>query len=163
MNQKIHSIKGYWRGRPQAVLHDGGRNVPAVATTNQKDWGSTISAKSSETDSTSTPWVQVIIPDDPTLVGKNVTCDLDMNVTYPAFTGGSNFQTTTSRMSRSVSLALAPTTGAGVSYNGWWWQGTVAGMAVMLVCTIILVKAARRLQRQAKPTRVLTPAAPAAV
>jgi hypothetical protein len=50
-----------------------------------------------------------------------------------------------------------------VSYNGWWWQGTVAGMAVMLVCTIILVKAARRLQRQANPTRVLTPAAPAAV
>jgi hypothetical protein len=134
-----------------------------VATTNQKDWGSTISAKSSEKDSTSTPWVTVIIPDDPTLVGKNVTCDLDMNVTYPMFTGGSNFQTTTARMSRSLSLALAPTPGAGGNYSTWWWEGTVAGMAVMLVCTVMLVKGARRLQKQAKPTRVLTPAAPAVV
>jgi hypothetical protein len=163
MNEKIHSIKSYWRGRPEAVLHDGGRIVPAVATTNQNDWGSTINAKSSEKDGSSTPWVKVTIPDDPTLVGKNVTCDLKLNVTYPAFTGGSNFQTTASKMSRSLSLALAPTPGAGGSYSGWWWEGTVGGMVVMLVCTVVLVKSARRLQRQAKPTRVLTPGAPAAV
>jgi hypothetical protein len=163
MNEKIHSIKGYWRGKPQVVLHDGGREVMAFATANQNDWGSTISAKSSEKDSTSTPWVAVTIPEDPTLVGKNITCEMNLNVTYPAFSGGSSFQTTTSKMSRNVSLALAPTIGAGDSYNSWWWEGTVGGMAVVLVCTLLLKDAARRLQKQAKPTRVLTPAAPAAV
>ena len=39
MNDKISSIKGYWRGRPNVTVHEeGGRKIPASATTNQNDW-----------------------------------------------------------------------------------------------------------------------------
>ena len=164
MNEKIHSIKGYWRGRPQVVLHESGpdgRSLAVEATTNQKEWSSTIHAKSSEKDSSTTPWVRVSLPQDSSLAGKTVTCDIGLNVTYPAYTGSKSFQTTSSNMARSVTLALAPTIGAGRSYDGWWWEGTVGGMGLILVCTVMLVRSARGLQKSAKPTRLLNPATPA--
>jgi hypothetical protein len=164
MDGKITSIKGYWRGRPQVAMHEAGsagRTFPVTATTNQNDWGSTISAKSSEKNSSATPWVNVLVPEDASLAGKTATCDIQMNVEYPALAGSSNFQRTTSKMHKSVTMQLAPAAGAGSNYNEWWWEGTVGGMALILLCVLFLQGSARGLARQARPTRLLGPAAPA--
>jgi hypothetical protein len=162
MNGKIHSIKSYWRGRPSAVVRAEGENartLAATARTNDNRWGSTISAKSSEKDSTSTPWVEVTLPADADTLGKQVTADLRIDVEYPHYTGSSSYQTVRDHMERSVPLRLA-SAGAGTAYDQWWWQGTVAAMGLVLVCELILAGGARRLRRQAKPVRAIMPDAP---
>ena len=107
------------------------------ATTNQNDWGREIRAKSSEKHSNSTPWVSVTMPDDPALGGKTVGCDVVLGVEYPEVTGSSDFQTVARKMDRNLTLQLAATPGAGRSYDSWWWEGTVGGMVLLLVCALI--------------------------
>jgi hypothetical protein len=162
LKDTIHSVKGYWRGRPTAQLRGegaGGRTLPAVAKTNDNTWGDSIRAKSSEKDSSSTPWVAVTLPADADALGKQVTCDIHIDVSYPQFTGSSNFATVRNEMGRSVPLRLA-SPGAGEAYDQWWWMGTVGAMGVILLCDLILRAGARSLRRQAKPIRVVAPVQP---
>jgi hypothetical protein len=156
MNDSISSVKGYWRGDPQVVLKDGDRRLPAKATTNSNNWGGTIYAKSSEKSTSSKPWVALTVPSEPKLAGKTVGCDIDLAVEYPASAGGSSFRTTSSKMHRSVSLALAPAN-AGDAYTALWWTGTVAGVVLVLLAGLLLVGAARAFQRRARPTQVFSP------
>jgi hypothetical protein len=153
MKQSISSIKGFWRGQPQVVLKDGDRKITARATTNDNNWGGTIYAKSSEKSTSSTPWVALTVPNDKKLAGKKVGCDIDLAVEYPASMGSSSFQTTSTKMHRSVRLDLAPA-GAGESYEGLWWGCTGAGLVVVLVAALLLVGATRALRSLARPTQV---------
>src|SRR5207237_839313 len=71
-HHKITSVKGYWRGEPDVVLHDEAANtfITTTARTNDNTWGDRISVESREKSNTSTPWVEVEIPNDPSLAGK---------------------------------------------------------------------------------------------
>jgi hypothetical protein len=42
------------------------------------------------------------------------------------------------------------------SYVSLWWQSTLTGMGLTLLCSIFLVKIARVYQRQANPTKVFS-------
>lgn len=155
MDGKIESIKSYWRGKADARIREGTHTYPATTSTNQKDWGTTIHAKSSEKSSSSTPWVGVTLPNEAGLAGKAVNCDIQLNVQFPQMQGSGTFTTASKSMQRTVGLNLAPV-GAGTSYTSLWWQYTLAGMALLLVCSIFLVRIARALQRQAPPTKIFT-------
>ena len=156
MDDRINSVKGYWRGSPNALLQtpDGKPIMEANATTNQNDWGSSISAKSSEKNTGSTPWVEVTLPaaGKKDLAGQTVHCVLDLKVDFPEMQGSSNFVTHHSTMSRTVDIRVAPA-GSGTRYNQWWWESSLVGAFLVVACGIILVKAARALQRRATPTR----------
>ena len=163
MTEQITSIKGYWRGSPKAVVYDAasaGKKFAVIATTEHNDWGSSISAKSSEKNSKKTPWVRVALPDDPDLAGKSLMCDIDLEVAYPAAVDSSSFRTYSSNLRRSVQLHLAASIRAGEMYNGWWWKGTVLAMGMVSACGLLLIRSARQFQREAKPARVLVPAQP---
>lgn len=160
MTEKIESIKGYWRGKADAQIREGTRSLPATTKTNQNDWGMTIHAKSSEKSSNSTPWVGVTVPADATLGGKPVSCDIKLAVEFPHMQGSSTFMTHARVMQRNVSLNLAPA-GAGKSYVSLWWQSTLAGAGLTLLCSIFLVRVARAYQRTANPTKVFNADAPA--
>jgi hypothetical protein len=41
-------------------------------------------------------------------------------------------------------------------YVSLWWQSTLTGMGLTLLCSIFLVKIARVYQRQANPTKVFS-------
>jgi len=160
MPEKIQSVKSYWRGQPIVTMRSGAAGVtPLAAETNSNTWSGTIRAKSSEKNGTSTPWVRLTLPDDAALAGKTVECDILLKVEYPA-ASGSTYQTATKSFHRTVSLTLAPPR-AGGRYNATWWQATSAATGLTLLAGIVLVAAARALQRQANPTRALVPAAPA--
>lgn len=153
LQDKIESIKGYWRGQAVAQLREGGRTFPALTTTNQNDWGSTIQAKSSEKHSTTKPWVGITVPSDPALAGKVVDCGIQLKVQYPRAYGSGSFDTPTATMQRSVNLTLAPA-GAGEAYTTQWWQDTLAAMGLVLFCSVALVLIARAFQRRAHPSGV---------
>jgi hypothetical protein len=156
MNQSISSIKGYWRGSPEATIKAGDKSLQAKAKTNDNSWGGTIMAKSSEKSNSSTPWVAVTLPNAKTLANKTVGCDIDLSVTYPESYGGSSFRTTSSKMHRSLKLDLADA-GAGDTYAVMWWAGTLGAIFVALLSGVLLVVAARALRSKAHPTQVFWP------
>ena len=159
MDERIHSVKGYWRGRPEVTIQDTlagptADKVRILAVANQNDWGSVIEVKGSEKSSASRPWVSFTLPDDHALAGKTLTCDIAMDVEYPEVRGDSSFMTEEISLGRSITVRAAPA-GAGVLYATWWWQGTVAGMGLLLFASVALQRSARAWQRRAKPVRLL--------
>ena len=154
MEDSIESIKGYWKGRPQAtVTGPQGFALTADATTNENNWGNSISAKSSEKRSTSHPWVEVTIPSRPELAGQPAKVAIDLDVLYPHLTDSNSFNEDKKKMHRTVSVQLAGI-GAGDEYNRLWWAATAGGMALLLMCGQVLRGSARNLQRSAGPARV---------
>jgi hypothetical protein len=154
MEDSIQSIKGYWRGHPRAAVKAaGGAPMSADATTNDNQWGASISAKSSEKSSTSHPWVAVTIPADPVLANQTVQCRVDLSVVYPHSDGSSSFEEQERAMSRTVDVRLGPP-GAGGQYDTLWWAGSAGGMGLLLMCGQVLRGSARNLQRSAGPVRL---------
>jgi hypothetical protein len=157
MSDAIHSIKGFWRGHPRvAIQTKDGQSLPAQARTNQNDWGGTISAKSSEKNSKTTPWVEPTFPDKPELANQTVVCAIDLDVESPEMTGSSTYNTVEHTMHRSLNVQMADP-GAGSKYNSNWWQGTAIGMALILISGQILRIGARGLQKRANPTKIFPP------
>ncbi len=155
MPTKISSIKGYWRGQPNVLARpeDGqGIEVAVPATTNENSWSGTIYAKSTEESSSRTPWVELSVPNQADLAGKPVTFAIDLEVTYPVVMGNSMFSEQTSNLRHSVTLRMAPP-GAGSTYRSFGWTGTLGGLAAVLVAGIMLMVAARSLERTANPAR----------
>ena len=116
MTDTISSVKSYWRGSPSVLLTDPatGKTAPANATTNQNDWGNTISAKSDEKDNSSTPWIELTLPADTDFPQHNVACHIDLNIEYPHMAGVSTFEVLKQHMNRDLTLHLAPP-GAGTA------------------------------------------------
>ena len=155
MADSITSIKGFWRGTPQASLRTDDSLVPMKIDShaNQNDWGSTIYAKSDEKTNHSHPWVEVTLPSNAALAGKTVTCHIALEVEFPEFVGNGTFNVTRRHTERDVSIQLAPP-GAGGQYNGTWWTCTTVALVLVLADSIVLAILARRYRRQAKPTQV---------
>jgi hypothetical protein len=157
MRHSISSIKGYWRGRPEAtMLIDGGGPAQNVgASTAGGAWGSTISAQSTETSGSATPKVTVDIPLDVSLAGQRGTVDIDLDVEYPvASLASKTFRVVTTHMHDSFSIQLASELEAGVKYSTAWWKGTLVASALILLGALGLFVAGGRMQRRANPTRV---------
>jgi hypothetical protein len=156
MQQSISSIKGYWRGEVKATLlpldTPQARPIPITGTTNQNSWSGTIEVKSSEKSDSSTPWVELTMPVD-NLAGKTVQCAIKLHLQYPQDQGNSKYRTISSTMVRTLNIELAPA-GAGTRYTNWWWESTLAGVAMTIFAGAVLVRSARALQRRATPTRV---------
>ncbi|HEX8916041.1 MAG TPA: hypothetical protein VF796_27080, partial [Humisphaera sp.] len=153
MNEKIESVKGYWRGTPRVTATvPGGPPIPLECSTNQKDWGSSISAKSSEKSSSSTLWVELTMPPRPELAGTTVKCDVALDVIYPKSVGSSTFDEMEKTITQPIEIRTA-TANAGGQYNSMWWLGTAGGAGLILVCGQILRAAADAYAKQARPTR----------
>src|SRR5262249_25627083 len=111
--EKIASIKGYWTAVATAVrATNADRLGPAggqlTAPSPEASRGSFLTAKSSEKDSRSTPWVDVRAPDDPSLAGKSADLEVGLMAQYPAVTGPRQFGTRESAFTRPARLAMAP-------------------------------------------------------
>lgn len=156
MPEKISSIKSYWRGTPDVALTPEGSTdeVQVEAKANQNDWGHSISAKSSETRSTSHPWLELMIPDDAKLANKAAQADMILEVQYPEVVDSSNFVTKHQVMHEKGTLHLAAAN-AGHEYNSLWWEGAGLAVALMIIAGLFLTSAAKSLRTRAIPTRVM--------
>lgn len=153
MDEKIESVKGYWRGKPRVTATvAGGPPIELECSTNQNDWGSTIRAKSSEKSSSSTLWVQLAVPNRPELANTTVRCDVSMDVVYPKSDGSRGFDEVEKTIRQPVEIRTAAAN-AGGTYNSTWWLGTAGGAGLILVCGQILRASADAYVKQAKPTR----------
>jgi hypothetical protein len=163
MPQSISSIKSYWRGTPDVALTPEGSTdeIQVAAKANQNDWGHSISAKSSETRSTSHPWLELTIPNDAKLANKTAQADMILEVQYPELADSSSFVTKHQVMHEKAAMHLAAAH-AGHEYNSLWWEGASLAALLVIAGSVFLTSAAKGMRTRAIPTRVLSAdAAPA--
>jgi hypothetical protein len=150
---RINSIKGYWNGTARVVakLSKGDTiNIPAESSTTT--WGDSISAKSSETSSSRSLWVQLRLPANVSLEGDTLLCNIDLAVTYPVAQGG-KFENHSQKFSHREQLVVA-SANAGRTYTLAWWASSLGGGVLWLVLGLVLIGLARAYKRRALPTKV---------
>jgi hypothetical protein len=131
--ETITAVKSTWNGVGGGRIANGA-SLPLETesglhvTSHTDSWGSTIRVKSSEKNSSFTPWVDVQAPAVAALAGKRLDLKLSVHVTYPAMeASGSTWRERSRDISRDTTLALA-TPGAGRTYETLWYFGTLAGL-----------------------------------
>jgi hypothetical protein len=155
---KIQSIKGYWKGKPYAVVANaaevGLRNPALSARSKDNVWGNKIEAKSDETASRSTLWAEITVPDEAELAGKTLAVRLRMDTSYPRMRGNDRFEEVRQRFQHQAELYLA-SPHAGQQYRLAWWVGGLGGAAAVVLASLWLMRVSRSLRKQANPTRVI--------
>src|SRR5262249_25168798 len=131
--KKIGCVKGLWKGTATvgvANAQDLGLAVQTLsATTNNAEWGNTISAKSSEKHSNKTPWAKVQLPNDPSLVGKTLKLNLALNVSYPV-AQGNRFNTHQETIGHQATLIMSRP-GAGKTFRSLWFACLFLGLSLL--------------------------------
>lgn len=158
------SVKGFWRGSPNVLMHTRGapaQHLLLTAATSDDTWASTIYAESKDQDKECRPWVRLQIPADSSLAGQAVDCDIRLDADYPAvMTGTGSFAVQHATLNRTETLHLA-TPGAGQTYAALSSASYAGAGALLLMCGAVLMHATRALRRRALPTALLSSAFPA--
>jgi hypothetical protein len=157
---KISSVKGYWNAAAtvEATRADEPNvSIPVQASSKNASWGNSISAKSSEKDSSSTLWISLRLPPGQDLAGKVLNLKLNLAVTYPkASPDGTRFDTRQQTVSETASLRLAAPK-AGALYTRMWWMGILGGGGFGLIVALYLISTANAGKKQALPTSIYAP------
>lgn len=153
-DQKIQSLKGYWRGNVLIVVQNEGDfdQLPQLrGDTKQSIWGDTISGKSVRNESNAM-WAEVTLPDDPALAGKTLELRLEVQATYPLELNG-GFDDLTDRFIHQEILQLS-----GVNSGTLYWQSWIFGQLGSIVLLIaagsVLCAKARALKAVANPPAI---------
>ncbi len=147
-DQRIESLKGYWRGKgAAAIVGEEGLGEDGVllceVATKDNDWGQTISVKSSEKRQTSTIYAGITIPGEAALAGKTVSLIARLVYQYPHLTGSNSFEVTDGHIEERPALTLSGP-GAGTAYNRNSWLGIMGGgLLLLLGCAGLAVRAGR--------------------
>ncbi len=144
----IQSIYGLWTGEALAQVANSaetGATMNGVeATTRTETWGERLDLYVR----TTTPWVDVTIPDSAGLAGKTLQLDLFLNIRYPEEDGPLAFKEVSQTIRSSATLRLAPL-GAGEFYSRASCWCVIGSVGLMLFGTLWLHYAAERLRKQA--------------
>jgi hypothetical protein len=156
---EIHSLKGYWTGRAEAWLDVGdGDTAPRAiaATTNERDWSSFITYKSSESRVRERLWVALVLPPDPELAGLDATVHVALDAVWPEESLDS-FDERTRSFAHDAPLRLAPP-GAGALYADLFRAGFGGGGVLLVLASLWLARQARAFARSGHAHRVVGPA-----
>jgi hypothetical protein len=155
--EKVQSVKGYWTGTALAEVANwqelGLGSARLTADTRQANWGESISVKSSEKNSNSSLWVRVQVPPTPDLAGKTMKVQMKLAVSFPAMSGGNNYENKSAAYSHTADIKLA-SPGAGAEYKSLWWTGSLGGGTLLLATNVWLAFLAGGLRNLALPTKV---------
>ncbi len=157
---KISSVKSNWYGAPVVMARPADKpdaapwNIPATAK--QDNWGDHLSVKSSETDSSSTLWVRIKVPEKgQAQAGQTLHLDISMPYSYPKMQGAGVFNVESGVANHSTDVVLSEA-GAGQLYNNIWWIGIGVGISLFLLGTYYLARCANNDCKLAIPTKVST-------
>lgn len=136
----LSSIKGYWKGRVSAEM-DGQK---LAATTNDNNWGNSISVKSSEKSSSVSLWTTLDMPAE---AKPRSDAHLALKVAYvaPVMSGSDHFREEEGTVDESPLVKLADA-GAGSTYRSLGWMAVWVGSGLLIAAGCLLGKQADRLQ-----------------
>jgi hypothetical protein len=160
----VSSVKGYWGGTATIKCSNakdlGASAARFTATTKESSWGSSISVKSSEKNSSSTLWADVHAPDEEELAGKSASLVVDLSVSYPSIVGSSSFSNSSGKYQASTIVELA-SPGAGGTYRTLWWGGMIVGALLSAIGSFLFFNMAKGM-RTGTPARCFPLEPPAA-
>jgi hypothetical protein len=161
---KVTSVKGLWAGRPVVKVVNykelGLANDMLQASSNNDNWGMTISVDSKSKESTITPWVRIQVPDSKSLEDKKLELDINMDVQYPQLKGSTSWDPAQRQMTRQHKTLLLASSRAGSRYRSWWWSGFLGGACLTLVGGFMLLQLCRGMRQRALPTQIYVPGEP---
>ncbi|MFO0879359.1 MAG: hypothetical protein U0840_18590 [Gemmataceae bacterium] len=158
-SEKLSSVKAYWNGNPRVTVlnaNDVGGPVTIGATSKTDSWGNTISVKSSEKNSSFTPWARLAIPADPRLAGKTLQLQIDMTVNFPKVMGSNTWQQSSQNVTQKTTLTLSAP-GRGGLYKTSFWAGFVGGCALLFLGAGLLPVFSNAFGKTAHPTDIFVP------
>jgi hypothetical protein len=164
-NDSVTSVKGLWNGQPRVTVVNAGELGPGgpvavAATSNNDNWGNSISVSSKESKTKSpTLWARVQLPADPRLAGQTLQLRIDMNVSYPALTGDKSWQPQTKAASHTTTLRLS-SAGSGTLYKLSFWLGFLGGCGLVFLAGGLLPGFSSGFRKKALPTRIFVPEDP---
>lgn len=154
-DQKITSLKSYWRGSVGVTVTNpdevGGQHAFS-AKTKSSSWGNTISGKSVSNE-TKAMYAEVTVPSSDELAGKAVDLQLNANVSYP-IAMGNMFDDRSGTFSHTQTLKLS-SAGSGTTYWQSWIFGQLAALLLVLVGGFFLIATANKLVATANPPNLL--------
>ena len=146
MPEQIASVKGYWRGKPSAEVTNAeelGLSTGALpATTNESTWSGTISVKSSEKSSHSSPWIKFTLPGEQTLANKVANLRLKLAAEFPQMRGTNTYGEVRKDFTADTDLRLAASNAGGL-YQGLWYGGLAGSIVLLALTTFLLCRHAR--------------------
>ncbi|MBS0660384.1 MAG: hypothetical protein JSR82_19350 [Verrucomicrobia bacterium] len=163
MESGFQSVKGIWTGDASVQVANPKDLPPGdsrfAASTNKGSWGGTIRVKSSEKNSSRTPYVDITAPNNPALAGKTIELKTKVVATYPKMLG-SGYTDSRSTFERAVTVKLAPP-GAGATYKTIWGTTLSVGILIITVVGILTWRAVGARSRNTQ-TRLIPTEQPAA-
>lgn len=154
-DQKIQSLKGYWRGSAAAEVQNAGELALAQNTfrgeTKKSNWGDSISSDSSS-NSSNKMWMKLEFPDDEKLANQTLDLNLSVNATYP-FAMGNVFDDKRGNYTKSAVVTLS-SPGSGTLYHRLWWMGQIVVIGLFIVAGAVLLGTCRALRSRGNPVAV---------
>ena len=151
----ISSVKGHWGGTATVKCSNakdlGAAGARFTATSRESSWGSSINVKSTEKNSSSTPWADLQAPDEDELAGRSASLVVDLNVSYPSMMGSSSFSNSSSKFTASTTVELS-SPGAGGTYRTLWWGGMIVGGLLSAIGSFLFLNMAKGM-RTGTPVR----------
>lgn len=136
---KVQSVKGLWAADASVQVLNPNALPPGAArqftvSSLKQTWGGSISVKSSQKNSGSTPFADLKVPTEASLAGKSVDLLVKLKTTYPKMmVSGSSFMTENTPFERKVTVKLADP-GAGSTYKSLWVS--LLSIGVLLITAV---------------------------
>jgi hypothetical protein len=161
-DEKITSVKGYWKGTPTIQVLNaqelGLTTNTLSGISKADDWGQTIRIGSKESKTgTHTLWARVLLPADTRLENQTLKLRITMAVNYPQLQGNDRWvpdNMTTRPYEKTLQLSSA---NAGSRFRTSWWGGFLSGACLIVVPSIMLRRLSAAMRKRAQPTRIFVP------
>ncbi len=157
-NGRVQSVKGYWRGSPEAALLNAGQlgvENRLAASSSTSEWGYKIYSKYSALSQSSQLYAKVRLPRARALGGQTVQLSVSMTVTYPVvMEGGKTFRNDLTQVSEVFPIKLAAAE-AVEAYRTAWVMGGILGLIALVGGGALLVWLGVRLKALALRSEVV--------
>jgi hypothetical protein len=155
--QRINNVKNLWSGSAQAQALNSAElglvNPTIQAETGTDHWGDSISVKTGEKSTNSSPWARITVPNIANPEGKTLRVGMDLTIRYPS-PEGNGFTNRQDVFSHNADLVLAEA-GAGTTYLLLYWLAGLGGLTLLCFGSLILILRAGSLKKRALPNEVI--------
>jgi hypothetical protein len=154
--ERIDAVKSTWNGSGNAVITVDGepKAFPATLTSKTETWSNDMYVKRSQEHTSPSVWAEVQLPKDADLVGKTITIQSNLTVTYPSMSAGNRFDNRTQQMSTTTKVKLNGNNAGGI--YGTLFLLTVLAAVGYVVLSFILSAVTNSLNKYASPSEIIS-------
>ncbi len=153
---RIDAVKSCWNGTGNAIITVDGeaKAFPMTVKSKTETWSNDMYVKKSQEHTSPSVWAEVQLPKDQDLVGKNITVQSNLTVTYPSMSAGNRFDNRTQQMSTTTKVKLNGNNAGGI-YSTLFLVCVLAALGYV-VLSFLLSAATNSLNKYASPSEIIS-------